>query len=112
MRQSELARLAEGQVDTLAAEQRVLAIGEWRDTMEDQPRGSTPDDDVAMLQAVARSLISAFQSTPQEDRVQAERDGDDRRVIILFVAVLVQRQPRARFIAIDEEIGRASCRER
>ena len=51
--ESKSARLAERQVDALAAHQRVLAVGERRDAVKEQPRRPAPDHDVAMLQPEA-----------------------------------------------------------
>jgi len=41
-------RLPKGQVDALAAESCVLAVGERRDTVKEQPRRPAPHHDIAM----------------------------------------------------------------
>ena len=59
-----LTGLAEGQVDAAAAEQDMLAAGQWRDAVEDQPRRSAPHHDVPMFKAIARGLVAAHGSAP------------------------------------------------
>ena len=54
------ARFAERQVDALAAQQGVLAVGERRDAVKDQPRRAAPDRDIAMLQPEALRLVAAL----------------------------------------------------
>src|ERR1700761_1675980 len=97
-----LSRLAESQIDALAAEQRVLAIGERRHTMEEQPRRAAPDHDIAVLQPVANGLVRSLQATEHEDRRQAQRHRDDRRGEILLIAVLMQRHARTGLVAVDQ----------
>ena len=70
----------------------VLAVGERRDAVKEQPRRSAPYHDVAMLQPVTARLVATLQSAEQEDRGQPERHRDDRRGKILLVLVLMQRQ--------------------
>src|SRR5207248_2439992 len=44
------ARLAKGQIDPLPAQKRMLAVGQRRDAMEEQPGRPAPHRDVAVLQ--------------------------------------------------------------
>ena len=55
-----------------------------------------------MLQRHAHGGVGARESAEQEARRQPQRDRHDRRDAVVLVAILVQRQPRARRIAIDQ----------
>ena len=55
------ARFPERQVDALAAEQRVLAIGERRHAVKGEPRRAAPDHDVAMHQTVTHRPVCTLQ---------------------------------------------------
>ena len=69
----------------------MLAVGQRCHAVINQPRHAAPGHDVAMLQTVSHGLVGAFQAAPQEGSGQAERDRDDRLVVIPLVAILVQR---------------------
>src|SRR5689334_2568916 len=84
----DLTGLPKGQIDALAAHHRVLAVGQRRDTVKEQPGRPAPYRDVAMLQPKPARLVGALQPAEQEDRRQAKRHRDDRRVEILLVPVL------------------------
>jgi hypothetical protein len=43
-----LQRLTQGEVEALAAEGGVVAVLQRKDAVVEEPRGATPDDDVAM----------------------------------------------------------------
>src|ERR1700753_4269798 len=90
-----LGSLAKRQIDPLPAEQRMLAVSERGDTVKDQARRPTPDHDVSVLQTIAHRLVRALQAAPEEGRREPQGHRNNRRVIILLIAVLMQRQPRA-----------------
>ena len=80
-----------------------------------QPRRSAPHDHVAVHERHALALVVARRAAEQKHCGQAERDRDDRRTEIALVFVLVQRQPRAGIVAIDQaciglEVGKAGAR--
>src|SRR5215207_8722664 len=58
-------RSSKSQVDALAAHQRVLAIGERRHAVKEQPRRPAPDHDVTMLQTVTHRLVGPLQPAKQ-----------------------------------------------
>ena len=84
--------LAERQIDAGGAGQRVLPGFQRRDAVIDEARGTAPDRHVAVFDAQAADRIAAPLSAPQEYGGQAQRDGDDGRPGILFVAVLVEAE--------------------
>src|SRR5229473_42053 len=88
-------RLAEGQIDALAAQQSMLAIGERRDTVKEQPRRPAPHHDIAVLEPVSLRLVGAHKSAEKEDCRQSERHRDDGVSEIAFVLVMMQGHPRA-----------------
>src|SRR5260370_4932229 len=61
-----LARLAKGQIDALAAQHGVFAIGQRRDTVEEQPRRPAPYRDVGMVQPKATRLVAALDAHATE----------------------------------------------
>ena len=94
-------RHAEGQINALAAQQIVLAVGERCHPMKEQPRRSTPHHDIAMLQPKAAACPSApvrltgrSRATPATPRRGAAE--------IALVPVLMQGHPRAGLVAIDQ----------
>ena len=86
----------------LAAHQGMLAVGERGNAVKEQPRRPAPYDDIAMCQPKFLGFVAALQSTEQEDRGDSKRHRHDRRTKILFILVLMQRHPGARFIAVDQ----------
>src|SRR5258708_5873570 len=96
------ARLAKRQIDSLPAQQGVLAVGERRNAVKEKPGRPAPYHDIAMLQPKAAWLVAPFQPAEQEDRRQPQRNRNDRRAEIGLVLVLMQRHPGAGLIAIDQ----------
>src|SRR5262245_23225682 len=86
----------------MAPGEDMLAVGERRDAVEREPRGPAPDDDVTALEPHAAGAILASRAAEEKDRWQAERDGDDRCGEVALVAILMQRQPRAGLVAVDQ----------
>src|SRR6188472_4781034 len=93
------ARLAERQVDALAAEQRIDAVLQREHAVVAHSRVAAPDDDVAVFERHAHCRITALRAAEQECRRQAERDRNDRLAEVALVGIAVQREPRARDIA-------------
>src|SRR5436190_17652773 len=89
-KRSTSARFSKRQVDALAAQNGVFAIGERGYAVKEQPRRPAPYDDVAMGQPKSSRLVAALQSAEQEDRRNSQRHRDDRRPEILLVPVLMQ----------------------
>ena len=52
----------------------MLAVGEHSDTMEEEPGGATPHDNVAVFEANPAGPLAAAQATEQEDGWQPEGD--------------------------------------
>src|SRR5262249_25656817 len=97
-----LTRFSKRQVDTPAAEQGMLAVGEQRDAVKEQPRRPAPHHDVAVFQPEALRPVAAPWSAPQENRGQAKRHRNNRLVEVFLVAILMQRQARAGLVAVDQ----------
>ncbi len=70
--------------------------------MISETSGAAPDDDVAIFKTEAAGTLFARVATEEKCGGQAERDGDDGLMEILFVFVLMQGEASAGFIAIDE----------
>ena len=95
----------------------MLRFFQRRHAVVAQPAGPAPNDDVAVREGHAQRSLVALQSTEQEHRRHAERHRDDRLREVPLVFVLMQRQPRAGLVAIDEagigrETGEARSRRR
>src|SRR5882724_2174954 len=90
--------LPEGEVDALAAERGVEPILERHHPVKRQPGRTAPDHDVAVIERDPDARVRPLQATEQEPRGQAERDRDHRRVEILLVLVLMQRELGPRLI--------------
>jgi hypothetical protein len=65
-------------------------------------RLTAPDHDITVVEVHAARPVRSGRATPQEGRRQAERHGDDRRLKVPLVFVLMQGQPRPWNIAIDK----------
>ena len=59
--------------------------------VEDEARGATPDDDIAMFKPYPPRPVVASQAAEQEYRRKPERDRDNRRIEIKLVSILMQR---------------------
>ena len=71
-------------------------------SVEPEPRRAAPNGDVTVTQRVFGDRIGPFQAPELEDGRQSERDRDDRFCEVALVPVLMQRQPRARLVAVDQ----------
>ena len=58
--------------------------------VKDEARGATPYDDIAMFKPYPPWPIVASEAAEQKDRRQPERDGDNRRIEIKLVPILMQ----------------------
>src|SRR5581483_1980766 len=94
--------LAKRQIETLRSHHGVIAFGERRDAVIEQPRRSAPHRDIAMLEAKAPRLVAPLQAAEHENRRQTERYRDNRRAEVEFILVLMQRHLRAVHVAIDQ----------
>src|SRR5690348_1812189 len=65
-------------------------------------RRAAPDDDVAMPKRKTPWPFRTPQPAEEEHCGKTERDRHDRRTEIALVAILMQRESRARIVAIDE----------
>ncbi len=70
--------------------------------MEAQPVGAAPHHHVAMRERHALDRVAAREPAELEHRRHAQRHRNDRRAMVAFVAVLVQREPRAGLVAVDQ----------
>src|SRR5437667_12376469 len=95
-------RLAKSQVDALLAEQIMMCRLERLHAVIAQAIGAAPDHDVAVLERYAAGPVGPFQPAEQKNRRNAERDRDDRRTEVALVLVLMQRQPGAGQVLVDE----------
>src|SRR5215510_2643620 len=82
---AESGRSPERQVDAVATHQEMVSRLKRQDAVIAQSGGTAPHDHVTMSQRHAARLVGSTQSSEQEDRRQAERDGDDRSREIALV---------------------------
>src|SRR5262245_26272606 len=94
--------LAESQIDTSSAGQRMLPFVERSHTVIDEAGGTAPDYDVTALEAQAAHWIGPAFTAPQEYARQTERNGYDGRPRIVLIAVLMQAEFGAGNIPIDQ----------
>ncbi len=85
-------RLSEREVDAIATHERMVALPERQHAVISQPRGSAPDNHVAVRQHHAHGCIRPLKTAEQEGGGKAQRDRDDRLTEVPLVLVLVQRQ--------------------
>ena len=79
--------------------------------MEGHAGRAAPDHDIAMQQWHPARTVGAFQATPEKDGGDPQGHRHDGFAQVALVAVLVQREPRARLVTVDEaDIGRVSPR--
>ena len=97
-----LGRLTEGEVEAVSSGQWVGTVLQWVHSVVAQSGGPAPDEDVAMSDRHADGLVGTFQTSEEKDSGKPERDGDDWFLEIVLVLVLMQREPCAWLIAIDE----------
>ena len=64
-----------------------------------------------MLQKDSARRIGALKASEQEDALETERHGDDRREEIELGAILVDAQLRSRLVAVDVARIRPELRE-
>ena len=76
--------------------------------MVDQTGAATHDDDITRFQQHPLGRIAAFEPAYSKPSVIAERNRDDRRRELLFVAVDVQAKLGTRLIPVDQT-GFRSC---
>ena len=85
----------------------MLRIDQRLDTMIGKARRPAPDHDVPMIEANASRPVVAPVTTEQEDRRQPERHRDNWLLSVALVAILMERQPCAGFVAVDQTgVGR------
>ena len=81
----------------------MLAILQHCNAVVAEPRRRpAPDRNVTVTQRVFLYRIGALRPAELEGRGQAERSGNDRIGEIALVLVLVQRQPRAGLVPVDQ----------
>src|SRR6218665_254700 len=106
-------RPAEGQVDAMATQPRVVPLLERHYPVVAKTGRASPDDHVAMAQPHALGLVAPARASEQEDGRKSQGDGHDGRVEGPFVLVLVQGHLRSRLVTIDETgIGHESLEAR
>ena len=96
------ARAPEGQIVTVRSRQRMNARLYRQNAVEAQPRRTAPHHHIAMLQQHALHGVAALEAAELKYRRQTERNGNDRLAQIFLIFILMQRQLRARLIAIDQ----------
>ena len=80
---------------------------ERRDAVVAQPARAAPHDDVAVLERRRSGRSLRFKPPNRNVGRHAERHGHDRLREVALVLVLMQRQPRAGLVAVDEaRVGR------
>ena len=85
----------------------MLAFGQGMDAMERQTVRATPNHDITVHQRNAPNPLATLLAAPKEDRRQAQRYGHDRLIKITLIAILMQRQSCARYIAVNQApVGR------
>src|SRR5262245_7840852 len=95
-----LTRAPERQIDSITAGKRMHAIRQLVDAMIGEPGRTAPHGDIAMLQTNAPRTLVALEATEQKGRRKSQRHRDDRLAVVRLVAILVQRQLGARFVAV------------
>ena len=95
----------------------MLAILQHCNAVAAEPRRPAPDRNVTVTQRVFLYRIGALQSAELEGRGQAARNENDWIGEIALVLVMVQRQPRAGPVPVDQagvgsEVGVAGLRGR
>src|SRR5437667_2675460 len=93
---------AKSEIDALIAEQRVRAFLERHHPVVAHACRSAPDRHVAVLERDASGLVGPLQAAEEKNRRQAQRNRHDGRTEVTLIAVLMQRETRARLVAIDE----------
>src|SRR5690242_9809582 len=75
---------------------------DWSDSVIDEARRTAPHHDVSLFQAHPPDGIRALFSAPQEHGWHAQRYGHYRRPGVVLVAILMEAELCARFVAIDQ----------
>src|SRR5690606_41137315 len=86
------ARLAESEIDTSLAQQRVRGGFQGQHAVVAQAVLAAPGHHVAVVQRHPGGLVGALVAAEQENRRHPEGDRDDGGAEIALVPVLVQRQ--------------------
>ena len=73
-----------------------------RDAVVDKAGGAAPDSDVAAFETKAPDGVGAALAAPQKNGGDSERDGDDRRPLVLLVAVLMEAELGTGLVAVDQ----------
>src|SRR5579863_9768554 len=97
-----------------------MAVFERKHTVMAQARRAAPDHNIAMMQQHSPMRVGPRVATEQENRRQSERYRNDGCAEIAFVLILMQREARAGFVAIEQtrvgnkyrEFGCSCCRLR
>src|SRR5579862_642612 len=95
----------------------MLCVLDGEHAVVEEPGLPAPHHDVSMLERNTTWPIAAPGSAPEEDGRKSERHGNDRGTEVRLVAVPMHREPRPRFVAIDEtgighEVHEAHARRR
>src|SRR5262245_11314891 len=77
----------------------------------DEPRRAAPHEDISMLDAEAARRIGPTKRAEQKCCGKAERDRDDGVSVVQLIFVLVEREPRADCVAVDETGVRLEARK-
>src|SRR5260370_461378 len=100
-------RPTECQVDAQAAKRFVLALLQFGYAVVPKPRRTAPHRHIAVPDREFPHAIAAFQPAELEGGRQPQRHGDDWVRVVALVFVLMQRQPGAGLVTVDQAcIGR------
>ena len=96
----------EREIEAVWAGQRMTAGRELIDAVIREASGTAPNRDVTILDWNASGFVGASKTTEEKHRGKAKRNRNDGLREVLFVAILMQRQPRAGLVSVNEtDIG-------
>ena len=78
------------------------AVFQGQDAVMKESCGSTPDNDVSVMERYAALFVLAAYTAEQKRRRKADGNGNDGRTVVVLVFVLMQSEPRAGLITVDE----------
>ena len=94
--------LAECQVDSLRAQQRMHAVLHRQHAVETHAIHTAPYDNITMRKRHPHRIVAPCKAAEQEPGRQAERHRYNRRDAVVLIAILMQCQPRARSVVVDQ----------